>query len=63
LLGIPVSTSSAIVGAVVGVGLVKGMKAISKKTIATIILGWLLTPTFAAVSSYLLYKFIKTLFA
>ena len=31
LLGIPVSTSSAIVGAVVGVGFVKGMKAISKK--------------------------------
>ena len=62
LLGIPVSTSSVIVGAVVWVGLVKGMKAISKKTIATILLGWLLTPTFAAVSSYLLYKFIKTLF-
>ena len=63
LLGIPVSTSSAIVGAVVGVGLVKGMKAISKKTIVTILLGWLLTPTFAAISAYLLYKLIKTLFA
>ena len=62
LLGIPVSTSSAIVGAVVGVGLVKGMKAISKKTMATILLGWLLTPTFAAVSSFLMYKLIKALF-
>ena len=62
LLGIPVSTSSAIVGAVVGVGLVKGMKAISKKTMATILLGWLLTPTFAAVSSFLMYKLIKPLF-
>jgi PiT family inorganic phosphate transporter len=63
LLGIPVSTSSAIVGAVVGVGLVKGMKAISKKTIVTILLGWLLTPTFAAASAYLLYKLIKAFFA
>ena len=62
LLGIPVSTSSAIVGAVVGVGLVKGVKAISKKTMATILLGWLLTPTFAAVSSFLMYKLIKALF-
>jgi PiT family inorganic phosphate transporter len=62
LLGIPVSTSSAIVGAVVGVGLVKGMKAISKKTIVTILLGWLLTPTLAAVSAFLLYRWIKTLF-
>jgi len=32
IMGIPVSTSSAIVGAVVGVGLVKGARAISKKT-------------------------------
>lgn len=63
LLGIPVSTSSAIVGAVVGVGLVKGMKAISKRTITTILLGWLLTPTFAASSSFLLYKLIKAFFA
>ena len=63
LLGIPVSTTSAIVGAVVGVGLVKGMKAISKKTIMTILLGWLLTPTLAAVSAFLLYKLIKTVFA
>ena len=62
LLGIPVSTSSAIVGAVVGVGLVKGMKAISKKTIVTILLGWLFTPTLAAVSAFLLYKLIKTVF-
>ena len=63
LLGIPVSTSSAIVGAVVGVGLVKGMKAISKKTIMTILLGWLLTPIFAAAAAFLMYKLIKTVFA
>ena len=56
VLGIPVSTSSAIVGAVVGVGLVKGAKAISKKTVITILLGWTLTPCLAAVSSFVLYK-------
>lgn len=56
VLGIPVSTSSAIVGAVVGVGLVKGAKAISKKTVITILLGWILTPCSAAVSSFVLYK-------
>ena len=62
VLGIPVSTSSAIVGAVVGVGLVQGVKAISKKTIMTILLGWLLTPMFAAATSFLVYKLIKTVF-
>ncbi len=56
LLGIPVSTSSAIVGAVVGVGLVKGAKSISKKTILTILCGWVLTPTIAAFSSFAVYK-------
>jgi PiT family inorganic phosphate transporter len=61
VLGIPVSTSSAIVGAVVGVGLVKGAKAISRKTVITILLGWILTPCSAAVSSFVLYKAIAML--
>ncbi|CAB1083230.1 Probable low-affinity inorganic phosphate transporter [Olavius algarvensis Delta 1 endosymbiont] len=59
LFGIPVSTSSAVVGAVVGVGLVKGARAISKKTIVTILVGWVLTPTLAGSFSFLLYKAIK----
>ncbi len=59
LLGIPVSTSSAIVGAVVGVGLVRGAKSISKKTILTILAGWVLTPTLAATTAFLLYRCLK----
>lgn len=59
LFGIPVSTSSAIVGAVVGVGLVKGARAISKKTIATILIGWVLTPTLAGSFCFLLYRVLE----
>ncbi len=59
MFGIPVSTSSAIVGAVVGVGLVKGARAISKNAILTILIGWVLTPTLAGFFSYLLYTLIK----
>ena len=59
ILGIPISTSSAIVGAVIGVGLTKGSKAISKKTIRTIFCGWVLTPFLAAGSSFLIYKIIS----
>jgi len=58
MFGIPVSTSSAIVGAVVGVGLVKGVGGIRLKTILTILIGWLLTPSLAGTVSYLLYKVI-----
>ena len=59
LMGIPVSTSSAIVGAVVGVGLVKGARSISKKTILIILVGWVLTPALAAIAAFLLYKLLK----
>jgi PiT family inorganic phosphate transporter len=58
LFGIPVSTSSAIVGAVVGVGLNKSAKSISKKTIMTILIGWVLSPTLAGTVSFVLYRVI-----
>ena len=62
VLGIPVSTSSTIVGAVAGVGLVKGVKAISKKAVVAIFIGWVLTPCLSAFSSFLLYKIISIAF-
>jgi len=62
MLGIPVSTSSAIVGAVMGVGLVKGAKAINKKTLLTILVGWILTPSLAASASFLIFKVITKAF-
>jgi PiT family inorganic phosphate transporter len=61
MFGIPVSTSSAIVGAVVGVGLVRGARSISLKTILTILIGWVLTPTLAGTVSFMLYKVIEIL--
>jgi PiT family inorganic phosphate transporter len=63
MFGIPVSTSSAIVGAVVGVGLVKGAHGISTKTILTILIGWVLTPALAGTFAFMLYKVIETLLA
>ena len=62
ILGIPVSTSSAIVGAVMGVGLVKGAKAINKKTLSTILVAWILTPSLAASASFLMFKVITIAF-
>jgi PiT family inorganic phosphate transporter len=59
MLGIPVSTSSAIVGAVVGVGLVKGANAIRRKTIIVIMAGWVFTPILAGVSSFVLYRLMN----
>lgn len=56
MLGIPVSTSQAIVGAVIGVGLTKGFQAVSGKKISMIVGGWVLSPMCAALFAYLTYK-------
>lgn len=61
--GIPVSSSSAIVGAVVGVGLVKGARTISKKTVITILVGWVLTPCLAAFTAFMVYRLLSPVFS
>lgn len=48
IIGVPVSTSQAIVGAVLGIGLVKGIRTIDHKIMARICMGWILTPLIAA---------------
>jgi PiT family inorganic phosphate transporter len=48
MLGIPVSTSQAVVGAVVGVGLTKGAQAVGSRKVASIVAGWIVTPLCAA---------------
>ncbi|MGD9330065.1 MAG: inorganic phosphate transporter [Desulfobacterales bacterium] len=49
LVGVPVSTSQAVVGAVLGIGLVKGVRTVSSKTLGHILLGWLFTPLVACL--------------
>ena len=49
LIGVPVSASQAVVGAVLGIGLVKGVKTIDVQVLVRVLFGWLGTPTFAAV--------------
>jgi len=58
MAGIPVSTSQAVVGGVVGVGLTKGMQAVSTNRISTIFIGWVVTPTCAAVFAALVYRLV-----
>jgi PiT family inorganic phosphate transporter len=46
-LGVPVSCSQAIVGAVVGIGLVGDVQTVSGRMLIKIVLGWVLTPLLA----------------
>ncbi len=52
-VGIPVSSSQAIVGAVVGVGLVGDIRTVSPRMLARIGLGWIVTPVSAGTLSWL----------
>ena len=61
MLGIPVSTSQAVVGAVIGVGLTKGFGVVSGGTIAGIVSGWILAPSCAAVFSCFLYRLLVSI--
>lgn len=47
-VGVPVSTSQAVIGAILGVGIVKGINTISRKTLTGILIGWFLTPVVAS---------------
>ena len=54
LLGIPVSTSQAVVGAVIGAGLVKGPKNVNFKVLGKIGIAWISSPTAAGLLSYII---------
>lgn len=56
LFGIPVSTSHSIVGAIFGVGLVKGVKVLNIKIMREIVFCWLATPFVSGLISYLVLK-------
>jgi PiT family inorganic phosphate transporter len=53
-IGVPVSTSQAVVGAVAAIGLAKGIRAVNRKILFFILLGWISTPLLAASLSILL---------
>ena len=48
-VGVPVSTSQAVIGAVLGVGIVKGANIIRRRMLASILLAWFFTPLVASI--------------
>ena len=58
-LGMPISTSHTVVGAVIGVGLARGLAAVDLGVIKKIIVSWLLTVPVAAGTSALIFLLLK----
>jgi PiT family inorganic phosphate transporter len=58
---VPVSSSQAVVGAIIGIGIAKGDRNINFTRIKRIALGWLLTPVISLVLSYTLLVLMERL--
>ncbi len=61
-LGLPLSTTHTVVGAVIGVGFARGMNALNLQIIWNIIKSWVYTLPFTAVLTVLLYWGLKAVF-
>ncbi len=55
VIGAPVSTSQGIVGAIIGIGFLRGAQAIDFKTLKKIALGWAMTPLLSLILSAAAY--------
>ncbi len=59
---VPVSSSQAIIGAIFGVGLIKGGKGINYRILGRIAAGWIITPVTAGVLTFIALFFVQNVF-
>jgi PiT family inorganic phosphate transporter len=59
---VPVSSSQAVVGSVLGIGIAKGGRNVNYKALGRISIGWVLTPLFASLISFLALFFMQNVF-
>ncbi|MDC7225331.1 MAG: inorganic phosphate transporter [Spirochaetales bacterium] len=59
---VPVSSSQAVVGAVIGIGIAKGGRNIRFNALGRIVVGWVATPIISAVLCFVLLYFMQNVF-
>ncbi len=59
---VPVSSSQAVIGAVVGVSLARGGRGLDFKTLAKVASGWVTTPVFSTLLTFILLFFMQNVF-
>ena len=61
-LGIPISTTHTLVGAVLGVGMARGLEALNLRTVRDIVISWVVTIPVGAVLTILLFYIFRWIF-
>jgi PiT family inorganic phosphate transporter len=59
---VPISSTQVVVGAIIGIGAVKGVQEIRLKQLGGIVAGWLLTPVLAGIATFITLFFISNVF-
>lgn len=59
---VPVSSSHAVIGAIIGIGLLKGGRGIRYRILGHVAVGWVATPVIAAMMTYFLLFFVNNVF-
>lgn len=62
-MGLPISTTHCIVGAILGIGFARGISALNTKVLKDIILSWVITIPSSAVTSVIVYFILKLSFS
>ena len=60
---VPVSSSQAVVGAVIGVGIIRGIRGIKYHTLGGIAIGWVTTPIVAGIITFVSLFFLQNVFS
>lgn len=63
VMGVPVSTSHSIVGAIFGIGLVQGVRVVNLRILREIVICWVATPFISGLLSFIILKAITWLWA
>ncbi len=59
---VPVSSSQAVIGAILGIGLLKGAREIKPKVLGQIVAGWVATPVITAIITFFALFFVDNVF-
>ncbi len=61
-LGLPISTTHTLVGAVLGVGLARGIGSLNLRTVSDIVVSWIITIPAGAAGAIVIYYILKAIF-